>query len=64
MYLANKEKRKIVNDEPKQEKIRKLGENETYKYVGILKRIPSNKLRWKKKILKRVTLKNQKTARN
>ena len=35
-----------------QDKIRTLGENETYKYLVILKLTPSNNWRWKKKIKK------------
>ena len=39
---------------PNQDKIRTLGQNETYKYLGILEAAPSNKWRWKTKLKKNI----------
>ena len=48
---------------PNQEKIRTLGEKETYKYLAILEADTIKQVEMKEKI-KRVSQKNEKTARN
>ena len=40
---------------PNQDKIRTLGENESYKYLGILEADTSNKWKWEKKFKKNIS---------
>ena len=42
-------------ERPNQDKIRTLGDKETYKYLGILELTSSNKWRWKKKLRKNIS---------
>ena len=49
-------------EQPNQEKIRTLGEKETYKYLGILEADTIKQLEMKEKILKRVSQENQKAT--
>ena len=68
MHHANHEKLKTIHDKerklPNQEKIRTLGEKETYKYLGILKVDTINLVEMKEKIKKPETQENEKTTRN
>ena len=56
MRHANNEKRKTTHDgrnrTTKSRKIRKLGEKETYKYLGILEADPIKQVKMKEKNLK------------
>ena len=40
---------------PNRDKIKTLGENETYKYLGILEATPSDKRKWKTKFKKNIS---------
>ena len=49
---------------PNQDKIRTLGEKETYKYLGILEADTIKQLEMKKKIQKEISQENSKTTRD
>ena len=65
---SNNEKRKRHlterTDLLNQEKIRTLGEKETYEYLGILEADTIKQAEIKENFLKRVSLENRKTTRN